>query len=260
MIQMNMLLGEPDYNFDHAVSLVRKAAESKPDVITMPETWNLGFFPKYSPNSPADKEGNRTKRVLGALAKEHGVNIIAGSVITRYDDNIFNTSYTFDRQGCLVASYNKAHLFSPMGEDLHFSKGGHLSTFELDGVRCGIAICYDIRFPEMIRTMSLTTIDILFVVAQWPQARLEHWQTLNKARAIENQIFVCCTNSVGTAGDVRYGGHSAVISPWGDILREGGDFEEIISEEMDLSIVEGIRTGMNIYRDRRPELYSGLLS
>lgn len=254
-IQMDMRLGDPDYNFAHAVALVRQAAQEKPDVITLPETWNVGFFPKENLAGLADHDGERVKSVFGPLAKELGVNIVAGSVANQRDGKIFNTTYIFDRGGKLVADYDKTHLFTPMGEHNYFENGSRVVQFELDGVRCGIIICYDIRFLELVRTLALQKIDVLFVVAQWPDKRVFHWNTLNRARAIENQMFVVCTNSCGLAGETRYGGNSALIDPWGETIAAAGAGEEIISGTLDMSIITGIRESINVFRDRRPELY-----
>ena len=255
-IQMNMRLGDPDYNFNHAVELVRQAAQMKPDVITLPETWNVGFFPKEKLAELSDPDGARVKSVFGPLAKELGINIIAGSVANLKNEKIYNTAYIFDRKGSLVADYDKTHLFTPMGEDNYFENGSRVVQFELDGVRCGIVICYDIRFLELIRTLALKKIDVLFVVAQWPDKRILHWNTFNRARAIENQMFVVCTNSCGLAGETRYGGSSALIDPWGETITAAGTDEEIITGVLDMSIIEGIRESINVFRDRRPALYN----
>ena len=255
---MDMRLGDPDYNYDHAAELIRQAAAEKPDVIVLPETWNLGFFPKENLREHCDQDGERSRQVIGALAKELGINIIAGSIANLKSGKIYNTAYVFDRCGNTLASYDKTHLFSPSGEDKYFSKGDHIVTFNLDGVHCGIVICYDIRFAELIRSIALMNIDVLFVVAQWPETRIAHWQVLNKARAIENQIFVCCVNSCAKAGEVKFGGHSAIISPWGEVLLEATGDEQILCGKLDLSILAGIRSSINVYRDRRPELYGSL--
>ncbi|MDY4784999.1 carbon-nitrogen family hydrolase [Pygmaiobacter massiliensis] len=256
LIQMDVRLGEPDFNFAHAEELVRRAvATEHPDVVTLPEAWNVGFFPKGHLEELADQNGARVKQVFGALAKELSVNIIAGSVANLRDSALYNTSFVFDRSGNLVAEYDKTHLFTPSGEHRFFTLGNHVVDFTLDGVHCGLVICYDIRFVELVRTLALRGIDLLFVVAQWPEMRGFHWDTLNRARAIENQIFVACTNASGTAGKIKNAGHSALIDPWGETLVMGHDTECILTAEADLSVVQNIRNSINAYRDRRPELY-----
>ena len=252
---MDMRLSEADWNFARAEELIRAAAAAeRPDVIVLPETWNTGFFPKDL-DPCADSDGARTKHVFSALARELNVNIVCGSVANRKAEGFFNTAYVFDRAGEVVAEYDKTHLFTPSGEHEYFQSGSHTCRFELEGKKCGLIICYDIRFPELTRTMTLEGVDLLFVVAQWPEKRTMHLETLARARAIENQMFLALCNSVGTAGETRCGGHSAIIDPWGEYLAQAGDAEEVITGEADFSIIEGIRSSINVFQDRRPELY-----
>lgn len=251
-IQMDMRLGEADWNFAHAEELVRTAAAERPDVVVLPETWDTGFFPKDL-SSCADRDGARTKAVFSALARELDVNIVCGSVANKRVEGYFNTVYVFDRAGEVVAEYDKTHLFTPSGEHEYFQCGWHTCRFELDGKKCGIIICYDIRFPELTRTLALEGMDLLFVVAQWPGKRTMHLETLARARAIENQMFLALCNSC--AADTACGGHSAIIDPWGEYLAKAGASEEVITGELDFSVIEGIRSSINVFRDRRPELY-----
>lgn len=254
-IQMDMRLGEADYNFAHAEAMVRAAVDRDgSDVAVLPETWNTGFFPEDLA-ACADQDGARTKRVFSALARELNVNIVCGSVANRKADGFYNTAYVFDRAGEVVAEYDKTHLFTPSGEHLRFRSGDHTCRFTLDGQSCGLIICYDIRFPELTRSMALEGVDLLFVVAQWPDKRSMHLDTLARARAIENQMFLALCNSVGAAGQARCGGHSAVIDPWGEYLAKAGEGEETITAEADFSVVDGIRSSINVFQDRRPELY-----
>nr|WP_312579911.1 carbon-nitrogen family hydrolase [Sedimentibacter sp.] len=255
VVQMDMLLADPEYNFKHAEELIREAAKDKPDVITLPETWNTGFFPKENLEILSDNNGEKVKSVFGSLAKELNVNIVAGSVANLKKGKIYNTSFTFNRYGECVAEYDKTHLFTNMGEEKYFEWGKDVVTFEIDGVKCGIVICYDIRFLELVRTLSLQGIEVLFVVSQWPDRRLKHWQILNMARAIENQMFVVCTNSCGKAGETKYAGHSAIIDPLGEIIAECDNSEVILKGEINLDILNNIRSTINVYRDRNPELY-----
>lgn len=253
-IQMNMKFSDPNENFDRAEQLIAQAAD-KSDVLVLPETWNAGFFPRAELEKYADEDGKLVKERIGALAKRYAVNIVAGSVVNKKAGGVYNTAYVFDRNGNVIGEYDKAHLFTPMEEDRYFKKGDHLTAFELDGVRCGIIICYDIRFPELTRSYAVNGLDMLFVVAQWPAVRIPHLLALSKARAIENQMFVVCCNSCGTAGRTVYGGSSSIHDPWGETLAQAGTGEEILAADCDLSVVRGIRDSINVFRDRRPELY-----
>lgn len=255
VIQMDMEFLSPDKNFKKAALLIEKAAKEGIDTVVLPETWNTGFFPRENIETLADNNGERVKREIGTLAKKYGINIVAGSVTNKKQDGIYNTAYVFNKKGETVAEYDKTHLFTPMDEHKFYNKGDHLSFFTLDGIKCGIIICYDIRFPELIRSYTTKGIDLLFVVAEWPSVRIPHLIALNKARAIENQMFTVCANSCGKAGETVYGGNSVVFDPWGEEIAKAGEKEEIITASLDFSVVKDIRESINVFRDRRPEIY-----
>lgn len=254
-IQMNMTFCDPDANYAKAAELIERAAEQSLDVIVLPETWNTGFFPRSDLEKLCDRDGERTKSLIGGLAGRLGINIVAGSVANARNDGIYNTSYIFDRGGNCVAEYDKTHLFSPMGEHEFFRKGKNICRFMLDGHRCGVIICYDVRFPELTRSMAVEGLDLLFVVSQWPTVRIEHLQALTKARAIENQTFVVCCNSCGEADGTVYGGHSSVTDPWGKVITSADGDERIIFADCDTSVLESIRSRINVFADRRADLY-----
>ena len=255
-IQMNMRLAAPDENFDAAKRLIEKACADGCDVCVLPETWNTGFFPREGLSALSDKDGERVRREIGGAAKEFGVNIVAGSVSDARGGKVYNTSYVFDRNGECIASYDKTHLFTPMGEHEYYRAGDHFCTFTLDGVRCGVLICYDIRFPEAARTMSAEVpLDVLFLVSQWPSVRTMQLEALTRARAIENQMFLALCNSCGTAGETVYGGSSVIYDPLGGVLSKAGCGEEIICADCDMSVLRGIRDSINVFADRRRELY-----
>ena len=255
LLQMDMTFCQPEENFLKAEAMIAQAMEAAPDVLVLPETWNTGFFPKENLPDLCDKDGAAVKARIGALAKKFHVNIVAGSVSNLRNGKVYNTAYVFDREGNCVAQYDKTHLFTPMGEDDYFEKGDHLARFTLDGVSCGLVICYDIRFPELTRSLTVPGLDMLFVVSQWPKVRTFHLRSLTTARAIENQMFVVCCNSCGTAGETIYGGNSAVIDPWGNTLALAGEIQEILPCDCDLTMLDNIRSTIPVFRDRRPELY-----
>ena len=254
-IQMDVQLGCPEENIRRVAQLVEEAMLEKPDVLVLPETWDTGFFPKERLCDLCDRDGRRTKAVIGALAAKHQVNIVAGSVSNEKDGSMYNTAMVFDREGRCIASYDKTHLFSPMGEDSYYARGNALCCFELDGVSCGLIICYDIRFPELTRSLTLQGIGMLFAVSQWPAERISHLQSLSVARAIENQIFLVCCNACGTSETAVFGGRSLMVDPWGCILAQAKEKEQILYADADLSQLQMIRNSIHVFRDRRPELY-----
>ena len=254
VIQMNIVLGDPEVNREQASKLIQKAAEDKPDVIVLPEMWNTAYSLDIL-ERVADRDGQPSGDLISALSRETGINVVAGSVSDLREGKAYNTAYVFDRLGRRVADYSKVHLFRLMDEEKYLAPGDKPSTFELDGVRCGLIICYDLRFPELTRTLALDGARILFVPAEWPQPRLSHWRILNQARAIENQMFVVSCNRVGAKGDTIFFGHSMIIDPWGEIVSEGGEDGAIISAELDLDLVEKARARIPVFSDRAPGVY-----
>ena len=255
VLQMNTAFARPGDNLTALPGLVAEAMAAGPDVLLLPELWQLGFYPRPI-RDYADPEGRETRETLAALARKHRVNIIGGTTARLAGDGlVYNTSYVLDRSGKVIASYDKAHLFSPSGEDKDFAAGSNACVFELEGLRCALAVCYDIRFGAFIERLALEGADILFLPAAWPLARLTHWQTLLRARAIEQQFFVVAANGAGGQTEQPLAGHSAIIDPWGTILASAGEAEEIICADCDFGIVEKIRRSMHVFADRRPELY-----
>lgn len=254
-LQMNMEFSNPDGNFLRAEEMIRKAMKKSPDVLVLPETWNTGFFPKEHLSELSCNDGREVQERIGALAKEYGVNIVAGSVSNVREGRVYNTAMVFNREGNCIARYDKTHLFTPMGEDKYYTPGDSLCRFTLDGVRCGVVICYDIRFPELVRSLALEGLDVLFTVSQWPKERTFHLRTLTTARAIENQMFTVCCNSCGRAGETVFGGNSAVITPVGETLALAGEAEEIIFAECNMDMLNQIRENIPVFHDRRQDLY-----
>lgn len=255
IIQMNVKVGDPDYNYNRVEKLLKDAITEQPDIIVLPETWNIGFFPTDNLETLVDDNGRRTKNIMSNFAKSNNVNIVAGSVGTKKNGSVYNTTYVFDRNGNVVSEYDKVHGFTPSNEHEYFKGGTQISNFELDGIKCSGVICYDVRFPELIRSATIKGVDLFFIPAEWPDIRLKHWVTLNLARAIENQMFLCSVNGCGVAGKTKYAGNSLLIDPWGEEILHLGDSEEIQTGTIDLDIVEGIRNSINVFRDRKPKVY-----
>lgn len=254
-LQMNIAFGEPEKNMSTLYRMASEAMESRPDVLLLPELWRLGFYPRPIADY-ADADGAQTREVLSRLAAQYQVNIVGGTIANAIGAQVFNTCYIFDRTGHLTATYHKTHLFTPSGEKDDFTAGDSIVTFSLDGIKCGIAVCYDVRFPELIRRLALEDIAILFLPAAWPLDRLIHWQTLIRARAIENQIFVVACNETGIAADdLQMGGHSAIIDPWGEILARADDEETILQGNLRPVIRNQIKESMDVFADRREALY-----
>jgi predicted amidohydrolase len=142
-----------------------------------------------------------------------------------------------------------------MDEHKYMQEGQTLNTFSLDGVEAGGVICFDLRFPEWIRKHVLAGAKIMFIPAEWPKQRIDHWQILLQARAIENQCFVVAVNRVGSDPDNEYNGHSMVISPWGELLFHNKEDEGVYFVDLPLEDIDRIRSTIPIFSARRTELY-----
>ncbi|WP_462331712.1 carbon-nitrogen family hydrolase [Schwartzia sp. (in: firmicutes)] len=255
VLQLPVVIGDRAQNQQTLRSMFAQAMEEKPDVVLMPELWDIGFYPRPLEDY-TDEGAASAKAVLSKLAKIYRVNIVGGSVAAQLGDAVENICCIFDREGNCIADYSKSHLFSPAREHDSFRAGSQVTTFTLDGVRCGVIICYDLRFPELARRLALSDIDILFIPAAWPTVRLAHWRLLTQARAVENQFFVAAANGSGSfANGMPLAGHSALIDPWGEILAEADEKPSILTADFDLSVKEKIRSTINVFADRRPDLY-----
>ena len=252
-LQMDVKRGDRDAN--HA-AVRRLAVEAKklclPDVIVLPELWSTGYALEQAAGL-ADERGDAA--FLGGLARELGTAFAGGSVLAEDGGRIFNRAQIIDREGRYAASYDKIHLFRLMDEDSFLAPGRRVSLFDLDGLRCASVICYDIRFCELPRRLAVEGAECLFVSAEWPSPRAEHWRTLLRSRAIENQMFVAACNRCGVTGRTEFAGYSALIAPDGTVLAEAGRGEEIIWADFDPEQVRQVRKQIPVFEDRVPELY-----
>ena len=199
-IQMNIVFGKPDENYNRVKECIIEAALNGADCVVLPEMWNTGYDLTRL-EKIADHEGKETKKLLSSLATKYNINIIGGSVAVKTSDEYFNRMYVCNRSGDIISEYDKVHLFNVMNEHLYLKAGQSENIFSIDGNQCAGLICYDIRFPEWIRKHALAGAKLLFIVAEWPEVRVDHWITLLKARAIENQLFIVAVNRVGEDPD-----------------------------------------------------------
>lgn len=253
MIQMDIAFGDPSANRNTAQAKIKEAADQGSTLILLPELWTTGYDLTRLEEIAEDLEGP-THQLLKKLARDHRVTI-AGSIAERDKESFYNTMVAYNENGERVLNYRKVHLFRLMDEEKYLESGDTQGNFHLHNIPLAGAICYDIRFPEWMRTEMLGGARGLLVVAEWPKPRVDHWRSLLISRAIENQCFVMACNRSGSDPNNTFGGHSLIIDPWGTIAAEGGLDEEIVYGEVDFSEVEAIRKQIPIFQDRRPDLY-----
>ena len=256
-IQMDVIKGDRSANYATVRRMVAEAMQAavRPDVIVLPELWSTGYALEQA-GELASPMGEADAAFLGELAREYGVAFAGGSVLAaRADGRVSNRAQVVEKDGSYSAGYDKIHLFRLMDEDKFLAPGQSLSGFMVGGIPSASVICYDIRFCELPRRLALQGTELLLVSAEWPIPRIEHWRTLLRARAIENQMFVAACNRCGITGGTEFGGHSALIAPDGTVLAEAGTAEEIIWADVDREHVRQVRDLIPVFFDRVPEMY-----
>jgi len=196
---------------------------------------------------------------LQGFAKEYRIGII-GSHREKYDPLPKNTAVVINREGRIHAKYSKVHLFSMGNEHEGSSPGTELGIFNFDSLVCGIAICYDLRFPELFRIYAQKGVHALFVPSAWPQSRIRHWELFIRARAAENQMYVLGVNTTGKTPIDLYSGASMTADPHGNIVSRATDAEQLLFSDIDPEEVERMRSAFPVEKDRRDKLYHSLLS
>jgi predicted amidohydrolase len=240
--QMDIVLGDKGRNIRKGVSFIEEAVKRKSDIIVFPELWTTGYAKDVK--ELAEPLNGKTIKKLTETAKEKNIKIF-GSIA----ENHYNTMHYISPKG-LEASYRKIHLFSLMNEERFFAAGNKIGLKE----NIGMMICYDLRFPELSRKLTINGAEILIICAEWPYPRIEHWRTLLKARAIDNLVYVIGCNRVGNDTKFEYFGHSSVIDPWGRRMIEGGKDEALLTCEIDLSLVKEVRKKFPVLKDIK-EIY-----
>ena len=238
-------------NHRRALARLEESREKGAGLAVLPEMFSTGF--SMDAARLAQPPGGESERLLEAAAARLDLWIVA-SLSQKGSAGPQNVAVVVSPSG-VVERYAKIHPFSYSGEDRHYSAGDRVVTVRVDGIRVTPFVCYDLRFPEPFRLAAEET-DVFVVVANWPEARRDHWRTLLRARAIENLAYVAGVNRVGEGGKLRYAGDSTVISPWGETLVEGGNEEGVLVCEVDPEVVREARERFPALKDRRPQAYT----
>jgi predicted amidohydrolase len=237
---MPVAWGKEETNIENVIQAIDSLPIDQPHFICLPELFTTGFDYDYLQK----REARRTREILDRIAEKartKGSYVLAGTLPEAEGDRVYNTLFVLAPSGERIASYRKIHLFPLMAEDGFFSAGENTLVFQTPWARIGAAICYDLRFPELFREMALDGAEIIFVPAQFPAIRIDHWDILLKARAIENQVFIVGVNRIGYDPFNRFSGHTCIIDPMGK-MRAGGEEEEgWITATIDLKMLDCIR-------------------
>jgi len=232
----------------------------------LPELFTVGYFAFDAYARTAEPLDGETLSGLAALAADHDVAVLAGSIVedlaasraagfeTPAPEGYANTAVLLDAAGQYRAVYRKHHLFGyGSAEQELLTPGESLATADVGGFTVGITTCYDLRFPELYRRLVDRGATLVLVPSAWPYPRVEHWQLLPRTRAVENLCYVAAVNGVGTFEDARLVGRSTVYDPWGTAVAGLGDEPGLVTARLDPATVRERRNEFPALADRRPD-------
>lgn len=242
---------------------IREAAANGAQIISLPEMWNCpysnDYFREYA--EPAD---GPTVGFMSALAAELGIYLVGGSIPELDEDKVYNTSFIFDRDGKLIGRHRKVHLFDidveggiRFMESDTLTAGEDMTVIDTEFCKVGVAICYDVRFPEWFRKMALAGAKLIILPAAFNMTTgPAHWDLTMRARALDNQVYFAA-NSPARDEEAPYQayGNSCIAGPWGDFIAHTDEKEGIIYGDIDLERVEAVRQQLPLLKHRRGNLY-----
>jgi len=252
LVQLRCESSEPlASRVERAHELVREAA-GRAEFVVLPELWHSGAFDLAGARAAAEPIDGPLITGLRTLAAELGIWLHGGSFTEVDHHDHYNTSVLIDPRGELVVTYRKIHLFGfADGERTLMSSGDELVVVDTPLGPTGLATCYDLRFPELFRALTEGGATCFVVTSGWPASRIEHWDVLTRARAIEDQCWLIACNEVGEQPGVSLGGHSIVVDPRGVVIAQAGDGEEILYAEIDPAEPERWRAAFPALADIR---------
>lgn len=250
-IQLDIVWEDAPANFRRAEKRIQEAAALGATLVVLPEMFACGF--SLRPDRVAEAPGGATELFLAEAAADLGVTIVAGVPLHLGAAKPNNCAVLVTPTG-EVHRAGKLHPFSFAGEHDHYTFANEVHTWSVGGLRVTPLVCYDLRFPEPFRLAADGT-DLFVVIANWPERRRAHWQTLLRARAIENQAFVLGVNRVGDGDGLHYTGDSAIVSPWGERLAGAAEQEAVLIADLDPQAITAARAAFPALRDRRPGAY-----
>jgi predicted amidohydrolase len=256
-IQFDVRPGDVASNVTSMRDGVEEAVTAGAALCVLPELWSTSFLSTFDASTLQAAEA--AENDLRELSAKHGI-VTVGSTIEPHGDKVYNTAYVYER-GQLRGAYRKIHMFSPNLEHRHHIGGNEPRIAETSLGRIGVLICYDLRFPELSRFYFHKGAELLAVPGQWPEARAQHWRTLLRARAIENELFVIGCNRTGQEPSLKSGeampfpGDGRIIDPTGEILASGSGSAGAVVADIELRKVRTMRRILPVQRDQRPSVY-----
>jgi len=246
--QMDIAWHDRNANHDTARRMATEAKDAGADLIVFPEMAATGF--SMDTAVTAEPLEGPTPALYRSLATTLEMTVVGGFVLQRKTGRPQNVSLSVGPEGTDLALYAKIHQIGLLLEDQYYDPGDRTVSFGLGHMEAASLICYDLRFPEVFRTLA-NRCGLILIIASWPAARQHHWDILLPARAVENQLYVVGVNRVGEGGGLPFTGGSAIIDPAGETIAHGGDKETLLIGDIDLKSVEQVRSDMPFLKDRK---------
>ncbi len=254
---------DKEINLSKAESMIRTAAEHGAEVVALPEMFNCPYSNKYFRDYAEEGEG-KTVSFLSALAKDLKIYLVGGSIPELDGGKVYNTSFSFDRDGHVIGKHRKVHLFDidvkggiRFMESETLTQGNQVTVLETDLCKIGVAICFDVRFPELFRKMTLDGAGLVILPGAFNMTTgPAHWDLTMRARALDNQIYFAAVSPArDLEGPYQAYGNSCVVNPWGEFSGKTDARESIVYADIDLDYMNGIREQLPLLKHRRPEIY-----
>lgn len=250
-------------NINQALEMIELSAKNNADIVILPEMFNSPYDNcKFIENAEI-KAQSITLKTVSEAAKDNKVLIVAGSIPELDDKKLYNSCFIFDSYGDIIGHYRKMHLFDIDTEEIKFkesdvlSAGNQICIFDCEFAKIGIAICYDMRFPELLRLMTLKGAQLIIIPGAFNMTTgPAHWELLIRSRAVDNQIFIAAASPARNENlsYVAYG-NSMITGPWGNILARADENESIIYADIDLGEILKVRKELPLLENRRKDIY-----
>lgn len=263
LCQMNVIDNKEE-NIKNATFMINECSSQDVDFIVLPEMFNCPYSNDKFIEYAEEEKSSTTLDKISELAKKNDVYILAGSIPEKEDERLYNTSYLFDKNGNIIAKHRKMHLFDidvkgkiTFKESDVLTAGDNVTIAETEFGKIGIGICYDVRFPELARLMVENGALILFYPGAFNMTTgPAHWELLFRSRALDNQVY-CVGVAPALNKDASYHsfGHSIIANPWGEIIAEADEKENLIISEIDLDEIKRIREELPLLKNKREDLY-----
>ncbi len=253
LAQMNIALGDERKNAALMERWAVEAARRGSHLLVLPELWSTGYALEQSKELAAVLNTGMFTQ-MGGIAQQNKISLV-GSILEKRGQEVANSAPFFAPNGRMLGIYRKLHLFRLMEEDKWLQPGQSPLAMDLPWGNTALAICYDLRFPELFRRYAVEGARVMIIPAEWPLERIEHWRALLRARAIENQCYIIACNAAGQTGSTVFGGHSTIIDPWGKTVIEGGEAPLLLTAEIEMEVVDDVRRRIPVFDDRREDMY-----